>query len=239
VARKDLSRTVIEGGRTHHNKDQRRASHGITRARAREWLDAVRVDADAADASAPRRGPRVYKRFFDKLGPAMRWLDSQVGRPWSKVFGELCARFDTRTVAGRHIVHDHVLRSVALHGCSEPGVGRRFDFVVDRHGILRRGRWYGRNYWKLRRELVAWVDHRVALNGFRGWWWYRLDACAQCADWRCPRAHSRLFGARWHELRVTPLARMTPADLRRLDRLPAALRADVVIDRARLVDAPR
>jgi hypothetical protein len=239
VARKDLSRTVIEGGRTHRSKDQRRASHGVARARAREWLDAVRADHSSADASAPRRPPRVYKQFADKLGPAMRWLDNQVGRPWSKVFGELCARFDTRTVAGRHIVYSHLLAAVALDGRVVLHPGRQLDYVVDRRGILRRSAWFGRSYWRMRRELLAWVGDRVALNGFRGWWWYRLDRVERCEDWRCTRHHFRLHDVRWHELRVTPLAAMTAADIRRLDRLPAQLRADVAVDRSRLADPPK
>src|SRR4051812_4716895 len=112
VARKDLSRTVIEGGRYYRNCYFRRASHGIERATTREWLDRVNVDLDEADASAPPARPRVHKEFHDKLMPAHRWLVAQVGRPWSKVFSELSARFDTRTVAGRHVVHDHMLRWV-------------------------------------------------------------------------------------------------------------------------------
>jgi hypothetical protein len=239
VARKDLSRTVIEGGRTRGNKDRRRASHGVARARAREWLDGVRADNASADASAPRRPPRVYKQFDDKLGPAMRWLDAQVGRPWSKVFGELCARFDTRTVAGRHIVHDHMLGAVALDGSHEVRNGQQLDYVVDRRGILRRSRWYRRSYWQMRSELLAWVGERVALKGFRGWWWYRLDHLERCEDWRCARPHVRLHDVRWHELRVAPLAAMTAAELRRVDRLPAQLRADVVLHRSRLANPPK
>ena len=62
-------------------------------------------------------------------------MRSQVGRPWYKVRGELMQRFDTRTTAGRHIVFDHLIRSVQT-GEIAPGF-RRFDFKVDRHGILR------------------------------------------------------------------------------------------------------
>lgn len=123
MARKDLSRTVIEGGRYFRNCWERRASHGVERASTRAWLDQVVVDTDEAEESVPPPIRHVGKSFRDKLGPAQRWLASQVGRPWSKVFSELCAKFDTRTVAGRHVVYDHMLDWVNRH----PLVGHPLD----------------------------------------------------------------------------------------------------------------
>ena len=138
MARKDLSRTVIEGGRYYHNTYFRRASNRTERATTREWLDRVAVDLDEADETVPPLRPRVSKMFFDKLGPAHRWLVAQVGRPWNKVYSELCARFDTRTVAGRHVVHDHMLHWVRQPGELHRYYSRRYELVVDRHGILRK-----------------------------------------------------------------------------------------------------
>src|SRR5438105_10112930 len=89
LSRKDLSRTVIEGGRYYHNCDERRASHAIERANTRQWLDRVCIDPDVADESAPEPKPHISKLFHDKLAPAQRWLASQVGRPWDKVYSEL------------------------------------------------------------------------------------------------------------------------------------------------------
>ena len=142
MARKDLSRTVIEGGRYYSNCWERRASHGIERATTREWLDRVAVDLDEADATLPPPRKRVYKMFRDKLAPAHRWLVAQVGRPWSKVYSELCARFDTRTVAGRHVVHDHMLQWVRRYDDVQWRWwrSRYYDLVIDRHGILRKPR---------------------------------------------------------------------------------------------------
>jgi hypothetical protein len=78
---------------------------------------------------------RQGRAFRDKLAPAERWLRSQVGRPWNKVRGELMQRFDTRTTAGRHIVFCHLVPSVKVDEIADRY--RRFDFKVDRHGILR------------------------------------------------------------------------------------------------------
>jgi hypothetical protein len=79
----------------------------------------------------------VGKAFYDKLAPAQRWLVAQVGRPWDKVYSDLCAEFDTRTVAGRHVVHDHMLHWVRRWDVPSP-YWRRFELVIDEHGILRK-----------------------------------------------------------------------------------------------------
>jgi hypothetical protein len=87
----------------------------------------------------PRK--KVWRDFSDKLGPAGRFLSSQVGRPWSKVHSELFARFDTRTTAGRHILFDHVLKTIR----EGYGLGARYRFFVDARGILRRAKQRRRN----------------------------------------------------------------------------------------------
>lgn len=240
MSRKDLSRTVIEGGRYYHNAYFRRASHGVTRARTREWLDQVMDDLDEADGTAPRPGPRVRKVFRDKLGPAKRWLNSQVGRPWATVYSELCARFDTRTVAGRHVVHDHMLGWVWRGDLSDPSP--RGYFFVDAHGILRRDPYYGRSWWRLRAEVITWARDRRAASTFRGWWWFRRepvgDSCAE--RWRCGHRQHFSFGPLvYHALRHVPDERLSAADMRTLERLPPDLRGVVVIEGSLLDGADR
>jgi hypothetical protein len=132
MSTKNLARTVIEGGRTGWNVWERRHSNAQHRARQRAALASLGEDGDYGG------GPRkpVRRAFDDKLGPSERWLERQVGRPWDRVRSELFQRFDSRTTAGRHILFDHLLRSVQPGGviprwCS-------FDFHIDRFGILRR-----------------------------------------------------------------------------------------------------
>lgn len=43
------------------------------------------------------------KEFTDVLGPLYRYLDKQVGRPWNKVYSELCAFLDKRKVTHAHV----------------------------------------------------------------------------------------------------------------------------------------
>ena len=131
MATKNLARTVIEGGRTRRNRWERRASNGVQRTNVRRVSGALVKGADADFAIYPVRKV-VWPWFADKLGPAERWLESQVGRPWNKVRAELFARFDIRTTPGRHILFDHVLPDV------EGPLHRRPDYTVGRAGILRK-----------------------------------------------------------------------------------------------------
>lgn len=43
------------------------------------------------------------KHFGEHLGPLFRYLRGQVDRPWSKVYGELCAQLDRRSVVQAHL----------------------------------------------------------------------------------------------------------------------------------------
>ena len=232
MARKDLSRTVIEGGRYYNNSWTRRASHGIERATTRAWLDRIALDLDDADATIVATRPHVFKDFRDKLAPAYRWLVSQIDRPWSKVYAELCARFDTRTVAGRHVVHDHMLRWVRREHEPIRYYGR-YDLVIDAHGVLRRRRWLGRSYEQLHADLQAWSAGRVCALTYRGWWWFRREGVgAPCSvhGAACSRAtHHELAGMRYHAMVITADRPMSRRQIRRLASLPESVRAWLVI----------
>jgi hypothetical protein len=189
VARRDLSRTVIEGGRTRRSQYERRQSHRHVRAAERTLLRAALFDdEDALDKRPPPRLEPAYKIFRDRLGAAKRWLTSQCGRPWDHVYSELRRRFDSRTIAGKHVVDDHLLGWVALH--REGLVSRYFrpDFVVDEHGILRRWRdLYAREL--AIRDRLAGAGGRRAVPTSRGWWWFTgatINGVAQ-RRWFAPR----------------------------------------------------
>jgi hypothetical protein len=214
MARRDLSRTVIEGGRYRHNKWERRQSHGTGRAREREWLDAVEIDADIAEERAVRERPRVHRMFYDKLAVTRRWLRSRVGRPWSSVYSELMARFDPRTVAGRHIVFDHMLREI--RGAIENEMWRTYKFEIDDHGILRAA-----NRRRKPPKPPAWTNGRWATKRDRQWWWAGnrlVERCARRAT--CRYHHLDRDGVPYHYTRYTLLEPMTPGDVRRLLAMP-------------------
>lgn len=144
MSTKNLARTVIEGGRRYYNCWERRHSHAEARAAERAVAATVRThDADDLVWPEPKH---VGRSFHDKLSPAERWLRSNVGRPWDLVRSEIFARFDTRTLAGQHIVFDHLLRR-RWDRDETWSVSRDARFRVDRRGILRaemprRVRWH-------------------------------------------------------------------------------------------------
>jgi hypothetical protein len=142
----------------------------------------------------------VYQGFDDKLAPAHRWLRAQAGRPWNKVRGELLSRFDTRTTAGRHIVFDHLLKSVER--AFDPFT-RRHDMFVDQHGILRISpfrRQRGMSWQPLPESAVqirAWLrERRVTAHGDSLFWLVPTRA----GHYRQDKALSVVEAERWRAL---------------------------------------
>lgn len=65
---------------------------------------------DGFEDCVPGR-PNRTKWFDDHLSPLRRWLRAQCNRPWDKVYSELCAGIDTRSVVGQHL-RDHAMQEV-------------------------------------------------------------------------------------------------------------------------------
>lgn len=78
-----------------------------------------------------RRRHRRHKWLNENLAPLRRYLASQVGRPWDKVFSEICAGIDRRNTVQRHI-HQHLEDFVAIRVYDVDG-----ELQID-------GRWRGR-----------------------------------------------------------------------------------------------
>ena len=133
MSTKNLARTVIEDGRSSYNKWERRDSNSALRVAVRSYRSALR-DPEVAWAEPFPERTKVRRDFADKLGPVRRWLDRACGRPWDEVRSEMFRRFDVRTLAGRHIVFDHLLLEVAEHGIPKPYAFERYH--VDARGLL-------------------------------------------------------------------------------------------------------
>jgi hypothetical protein len=114
-------------------------------------------------AGLERRGPprrdhaalRRHQRFNEHLGPLRRFLGSRVGRPWDKVFAEICANIDRGSAVQDH-VRDHVddfveTRVLLIDGVPCHGSGRLYGqpladgwrgwrqfYVCPRTGLLKR-----------------------------------------------------------------------------------------------------
>lgn len=68
---------------------------------------------DGFEACVPGR-PHRTKWLNDHISPLRRWLRAQCDRPWDKVYSELCAGIDTRSVVGQHL-RDHAMQEVERH----------------------------------------------------------------------------------------------------------------------------
>jgi hypothetical protein len=96
--------------------------------------------------------------FNENLAPLRRYIQSQVGRPWDKVYSEICERIDRGNVVQKHILthlYDYVVTHVILidgepcwgdphHGGYRYGrplreyVYRQLWYVCPKSGILKR-----------------------------------------------------------------------------------------------------
>jgi hypothetical protein len=176
MSTKNLARTVIEGGRDSHSRFLRRHTNAVERTRTHQLERELCSIQDPESAYFPPRAP-AYRGFDDKLGPARRWLRSQVGRPWDKVRSDLFLRFDTRTTAGRHIVFDHLLEEVSP---KQPQVFGRREFWISPHGLLQFRSFDRKVYARARQAralpeaegtLCRWLGgRRVVEHGARLYW---------------------------------------------------------------------
>lgn len=143
MSTKNLARTVIEGGRSGHDKYDRRISLRELRNRNRRYCHLVKIGVvDSNDEPAPARDYDYRFRdeiHADKTQPCRRFLASRVGRRWDDVHSEIVRRFDTNTLPGRHVVFDHLVAYVSL-----PDDYRYLaywwtgpKFWVDENGVLR------------------------------------------------------------------------------------------------------
>jgi hypothetical protein len=80
------------------------------------------------------------KSLNEHLGPLRRYLDRQVGRPWNKVFSEICAHINRNSAVQDH-VRDHVADYVTIHVVLRDGV------PFSQEGTWRLGRAVQPGYW--------------------------------------------------------------------------------------------
>ncbi len=228
MATKDLSRSVIEGGRHRHNSFERRHSHTVERARARARAGTLRLDPETAMETVEPRRPRVRRQFHDKLAPAYRFLDSRVGKSWNKTRALMAERFDTRTTAGRHILFDHLLRDVVTspHDTERPWA----EYFVDRHGVLRRTPRSPRHGVVREAPPVGWLRNRAL--GRRGsvlyWFVPTRDADQVEACWNGERIVHVVRGGTALQVSFRQGRALDPAERAYFDSLSPAVQALVL-----------
>jgi hypothetical protein len=125
----------------------------------------VRDGIRAGDGGPVREGIKAphrqnHKYFNENLAPLRRFIDSQVGRPWDKVYSEICQHVDRGNVVQKHILthlFEYVVTdAVLIDGLPCYGTDRRYGqpladsyaihlwYVCPRSGLLRRARLPGR-----------------------------------------------------------------------------------------------
>jgi hypothetical protein len=171
-----------------------------------------------------------YRVLNENLAPLRRYLHAQVGRPWDKVFGEICAGIDRRNTVQQHI-HQHIDDFVAVDVAEVDGElvnlrnqapwsgSLRQDLYVDaRTGLLRRVR--RRRSW---RQLDAERREREQAE---------LAACRRLVD---ERTVLLLIEDAWFRVEVSALPgqQVTHSDVggRLKRRVTAESRYDVVLRR--------
>jgi hypothetical protein len=113
VMREDMYKVIVER--------PRRGKYGYAAA-AR-----LRDDFDGPMRLGTRAG-YGYRALNENLAPLRRYLQAQIGRPWNKVFSEICAGIDRRNTVQQHI-HQHIREFIAI----DVGVrnGRWVDLAAD------------------------------------------------------------------------------------------------------------
>jgi hypothetical protein len=126
--------------------------------------DRRRKDFDGPQFLGMRAG-FGHRALNENLRPLQRYLRSQVGRPWSKVYGEIARTIDRRNTVQQN-VYQHIEDFVAIKVAAKNG--RLFDldayggigelsqelYVDPRTGLLRLNRHY-RTWGQKRRERAA------------------------------------------------------------------------------------
>jgi len=72
----------------------------------------LRNDFDGPTRLGTRAG-YSYRSLNENLAPLRRYLHAQIGRPWNKVFSEICAGIDRRNTVQQHI-HQHIRDFIAI-----------------------------------------------------------------------------------------------------------------------------
>ncbi len=112
--RSDMCKVIVERPRRGGGRDQKRRQ-------AREF-------DELPSKQSMKRGHTDLKDLNENLAPLKRYLRKHTGRPWDKVFGEICENIRMDNAVQKH-VRGHV-----------------FDYV-DRHVIVEGGKIYARRPW--------------------------------------------------------------------------------------------
>ena len=214
--RADMFKVIVERPRRRGTK---RVQAGVKR---------LRDDMEGPDKLAMRVGYE-YRELNENLAPLRRYLHAQIGRPWRKVFSEICGCIDRRHTVQQH-VHQHLRDFIAVDVAWRNGV------LVD----LAEPPTWGR--WSIRQELYVDPDSGLVRQNKRANEWRRARDARREREQAEVHARRRvisedrqllLLAGLWFEvvLQKLPNALVTHAIVkgRRVRQLRADSRYDVVL----------
>lgn len=143
----------------------------IERPRAHSWPNRAKGRLKARKLEdLPQREPMPgsvvrSKQQTDVLGPLIGFLRKSCGRPWDKVWSEICKQAHGSEMAKSHF-RDHVLREVSTN--INDKYRRHFLFFVDDNGILRASKPY--RYRGPKKEQVVWANPTTQCKRINGLW---------------------------------------------------------------------
>jgi len=116
--RSDMHKVIVERPRMLRSKwkNRKTALRLSPSQRAQAITDAEDYDSGHTRASSARH----EKHLNENLAPLKRYLRAQVGRPWDKVYSEICRTIDTRSAIGLHVLQ-HVEDFIAVDTYIENG----------------------------------------------------------------------------------------------------------------------
>ena len=116
--RSDMHKVIVERPRMLRSRWKNRK----TALRLSETQRAQAIgDAEDYDSGRPRASSARHEKFLNEnLAPLKRFLMQQVGRPWDKVYSEICRTIDTRSAIGLHVLQ-HVKDFIAVDTFMENG----------------------------------------------------------------------------------------------------------------------
>lgn len=156
--RKDMSKVIVERPRVG------RSATGLRRGRTRMLTDDDGEPIRAKGAREPKGREQKTKALNETLNPLKRYLASNVGRPWNKVYSQISEHLKPTSTVQQH-VRDHIDDFVATKTRMKSGevvVTPRFGgeraladdwclyYVHPRTGILRKNEKYKR--WSARQK---------------------------------------------------------------------------------------
>lgn len=189
--RPDMAKVIVE--RPRHKGWAWRRPKGYKRN-----LQRAPEDGGPAREGMKRPWAGGQKYLNEHLGPLRRYLDKQVGRPWDKVYSEICAHINRDSAVQDH-VRDHVDEYVGVHVILIDGVpcdgegGRSYGKPLHQ---MRWRRWYVcPRTGLLRRIKVSARAVPPASAGERPPLFFQVSDALQC----------RLIDGAWHLVTLKPL----------------------------------